>query len=273
MTGDDNGIVLTDLAPGTVRRIHLVGVAGTGMGAFAGMLKAAGYDVTGSDENVYPPMSDMLREWGIEVFTPYASGNLDRARPDVVIIGNVVRRVNPEATAAREGGIPQISFPAAFGALILPGRHSVVIAGTHGKTTTAALMAHVLVEAGLDPTFLVGGVTVNYGGNFRLGGGEHVVIEGDEDDTAYFDKGPKFLPHRPPPPRSSPASSSITPTSTPTWRTTSRPTGSSAPRSPGTAGSASAPPIPWPWRSPARTPGPASAPTRSAARRITAPTR
>ena len=196
MTGDDNGIVLTDLAPGTVRRIHLVGVAGTGMGAFAGMLKAAGYDVTGSDENVYPPMSDMLREWGIEVFTPYASGNLDRARPDVVIIGNVIRRVNPEATAAREGGIPQMSFPAAFGALILPGRHSVVIAGTHGKTTTAALMAHVLVEAGLDPTFLVGGVTVNYGGNFRLGGGEHVVIEGDEYDTAYFDKGPKFLHYR-----------------------------------------------------------------------------
>src|ERR1043166_4552848 len=196
MTDDDNGIVLTDLAPGTVRRIHLVGVAGTGMGAFAGMLKAAGYDVTGSDENVYPPMSDMLREWGIEVFTPYASGNLDRARPDVVIIGNVIRRVNPEATAAREGGIPQMSFPAAFGALILPGRHSVVIAGTHGKTTTAALMAHVLVEAGLDPTFLVGGVTVNYGGNFRLGGGEHVVIEGDEYDTAYFDKGPKFLHYR-----------------------------------------------------------------------------
>ncbi len=88
---DDNGIALTDIAPGTAQRIHLVGVAGTGMGAFAGMLKALGYVVTGSDENVYPPMSDMLREWGIEVFTPYAPANLDRARPDLVIVRNVIR--------------------------------------------------------------------------------------------------------------------------------------------------------------------------------------
>ena len=127
-----DGNVIPDIAPGAVRRIHLVGVAGTGMGAFAGMLKAAGYAVTGSDENVYPPMSDMLREWGIEVFTPYAAENLDRARPDLVIIGNVIRRVNPEATAVRELGIPQMSFPAAFGALIAAARHSVVVAGTHG---------------------------------------------------------------------------------------------------------------------------------------------
>jgi UDP-N-acetylmuramate: L-alanyl-gamma-D-glutamyl-meso-diaminopimelate ligase len=196
MAGDDNGHVLTDIAPGAVRRVHLVGVAGTGMGAFAGMLQAAGYVVTGSDENVYPPMSDMLRAWGIEVYTPYAAANLDRARPDLVIIGNVIRRVNPEATATRERRIPQMSFPAAFGALVAAGRHAVVIAGTHGKTTTSALMAHVLVEAGLDPTFLVGGVTVNYGGNYRLGRGPHVVVEGDEYDTAYFDKGPKFLHYR-----------------------------------------------------------------------------
>jgi UDP-N-acetylmuramate: L-alanyl-gamma-D-glutamyl-meso-diaminopimelate ligase len=196
MPGDNNGLILTDRAPHTVKRIHLVGVAGTGMGAFAGMLKAAGYRVTGSDENVYPPMSDMLREWGIDVFTPYAPANIDRAQPELVIIGNVIRRVNPEATAVRERRIPQMSFPAALGALILAGRHSVVITGTHGKTTTAALMAHVLVQAGLDPTFLVGGVAANYGANFRLGGGEHVVVEGDEYDTAYFDKGPKFLHYR-----------------------------------------------------------------------------
>src|SRR5919204_186689 len=107
---DDNGNVVTEIAPKSVTRIHLVGVAGTGMGAFAGMLKAAGYAVTGSDENVYPPMSDMLREWGIEVFTPYAPLNLDRARPDLVIIGNVIRRVNPEATAVRERGLKQTSF-------------------------------------------------------------------------------------------------------------------------------------------------------------------
>src|SRR5215510_13723094 len=160
---NENGNVLTEIAPGSVRRVHLVGVAGTGMGAFAGMLKTAGYVVTGSDENVSPPMSDMLREWGIEVFTPYAPENLDRARPDLVIIGNVIRRVNPEATAVRERRIAQMSFPAAFGALVAAGKHSIVIAGTHGKTTTSALMGHVLVEAGLDPTFLVGGVTLNYG--------------------------------------------------------------------------------------------------------------
>src|SRR3954469_6462069 len=172
---DDNGKILDDITPGSVRRIHLVGVGGTGMGSFAGMLKAAGYDVTGSDENVYPPMSDMLREWGIGVFTPYAPENLDRAHPDLVIIGNVIRRVNPEATAVRERGLPQMSFPAAMGSLILAGKHAVVVVGTHGKTTTSALLAHVLADAGLDPTFLVGGVTLNYGGNYRLGKGEHVV--------------------------------------------------------------------------------------------------
>src|SRR5215208_208509 len=143
------------------------------MGAFAGMLKAAGYEVTGSDENVYPPMSDMLREWGIEVFTPYGPENLDRARPDLVIIGNVIRRVNPEATAVRERGLPQMSFPAAMGSLFLKQRHS-------------ALMGHVLVEAGRDPSFLIGGVVLNYAGNFRVGKGAHVVVEGDEYDTAYF---------------------------------------------------------------------------------------
>src|SRR3954466_7237014 len=192
----DNGLVLDNIAPHSVKRIHLVGVAGTGMGSFAGMLKAAGYDVTGSDANVYPPMSDMLRAWGIDVMTPYAAENLDRARPDLVIIGNVIRRENPEATAVRERRIQQMSFPAAFGSLLLAGKHSVVITGTHGKTTTSALMAHVLVAAGTDPSFLVGGVTLNYDGNFRYGNGEYVVVEGDEYDTAYFDKGPKFLHYR-----------------------------------------------------------------------------
>jgi UDP-N-acetylmuramate: L-alanyl-gamma-D-glutamyl-meso-diaminopimelate ligase len=193
---NDNGLVLDDIAPQSVRRIHLVGVAGTGMGSFAGMLKAAGYEVTGSDANVYPPMSDMLRAWGIDVMTPYSAENLDRARPDLVIIGNVIRRENPEATAVRERRIPQMSFPAAFGSLLLAGKHSVVVVGTHGKTTTSALMAHVLVAAGTDPSFLVGGVTLNYDGNFRYGAGPFVVVEGDEYDTAYFDKGPKFLHYR-----------------------------------------------------------------------------
>ncbi len=193
---DDNGNVLTEIAPGSIRRIHLVGVAGTGMGSFAGMLKTAGYEVTGSDENVYPPMSDMLAAWGVQVMTPYAEANLDVARPDLVIIGNVIRRVNPEATAVRERGIPQMSFPAAFGSLVLADKHSVVVVGTHGKTTTSALMAHVLVDAGTDPSFLVGGVALNGGANFRNGNGPFVVVEGDEYDTAYFDKGPKFLHYR-----------------------------------------------------------------------------
>src|SRR5688572_17436904 len=193
---EDNGNILSEVAPGSVERIHLVGVAGTGMGAFAGILKAEGYTVTGSDENVYPPMSDMLAAWDIEVFSPYSAENIDRAKPDLVIIGNVIRRVNPEATVVRERRIPQMSFPAAFGSLVCVGRHSVVVTGTHGKTTTSAMLSHVLADAGLDPTFIVGGVTLNYTGNFRLGAGEHVVIEGDEYDTAYFDKGPKFVHYR-----------------------------------------------------------------------------
>lgn len=193
----DNGLVVDEVDPRRVRRIHLVGVAGTGMGALAGMLKAAGYEVTGSDQNVFPPMSEMLAAWGIPVLTPYGPANLDAAKPDLVIIGNVLRRVNPEATEVRARRIPQMSFPAALGSLFLRDRHPIVVAGTHGKTTTAALLAHVLVAAGRDPSFLVGGVTRNYAASFRLGAGREFVVEGDEYDTAYFDKGPKFLHYRP----------------------------------------------------------------------------
>jgi UDP-N-acetylmuramate: L-alanyl-gamma-D-glutamyl-meso-diaminopimelate ligase len=196
-TARDDGRVVADVDPRAVRRIHLVGVAGTGMGSFAGMLKAAGFDVTGSDQNVYPPMSDMLRAWGIPVLAPYDPANLDAARPDLVVIGNVIRRVNPEAAEVRRRGLPQTSFPAALGGLFLRDRHPVVVAGTHGKTTTAALLGHVLAAAGRDPSFLVGGVTRNEGRNYRLGRGPHFVVEGDEYDTAYFDKGPKFLHYRP----------------------------------------------------------------------------
>jgi len=179
------------------RRIHLLGVGGTGMGAFAYLLKQAGYEVTGSDQNLYPPMSEMLKEWRIEVLTPYAPENLDRARPDLVVVGNVIRRDNPEAAAVRERGLPQVSFPQALGEFFLEDRHAIVVAGTHGKTTTTSMVAHLLHVAGRDPSFLVGGVLRNFGTSARLGSGEEFVVEGDEYDTAYFDKGPKFLHYRP----------------------------------------------------------------------------
>jgi len=187
--------VATDWAK--ARRIHLIGVCGTGMGSFAGMLKAAGHEVTGSDENVYPPMSTQLERWGIEVMSGYRAENLDRARPDLVIVGNVVRAVNPEAEAMRARDLPHLSFPAALGERFIGPRHGVVVVGTHGKTTTSAMMAEVLFHAGRDPSFLVGGVSRDFDSNYRLGGGPHFVVEGDEYDTAYFDKGPKFLHYRP----------------------------------------------------------------------------
>lgn len=180
-----------------VKRVHLIGVCGTGMGSFAGMLKAAGHEVTGSDENVYPPMSTQLERWGIEAMSGYAAQNLDRARPDLVIVGNVVRQVNPEAVAMRERGLPHLSFPAALGERFIAPRHGVVVVGTHGKTTTSAMLGFLLHHAGRDPSFLVGGVTRDFESNYRLGAGPHFVVEGDEYDTAYFDKGPKFLHYRP----------------------------------------------------------------------------
>lgn len=197
MAGPEAGVrVVPRVDPGRHRRLHLLGIAGAGMGAFAGLLRAAGFQVTGSDQNAYPPMSEWLRAWGIPVLTPYRPENLDRACPDLVVVGNVIRRQNPEATAARERALPQTSFPAALGDLFLEGRHPVVVAGTHGKTTTSALLAHVLVSAGRDPSYLVGGLPRG-GASFRLGQGPHVVVEGDEYDTAYFDKSPKFLHYRP----------------------------------------------------------------------------
>lgn len=179
-----------------VRRVHLVGICGTGMGSLAGLLADAGAEVRGSDESVYPPMSTMLRDKGIRVLEGYRPEHLDD-RPELVVIGNIATRSNPEATAAAERGIPFLSMPQAIGRLFLEGRHSVVVAGTHGKTTTAALMAWVLSAAGRDPSFLVGGVLKNFNRSYGLGKGEEFVIEGDEYETSFFDKGPKFLHYRP----------------------------------------------------------------------------
>src|SRR6266851_1047960 len=177
--------------------VYLLGIAGTGMGSFAGLLRAAGHQVSGSDENVYPPMSDKLAEWRIRTYTPYAATNLETAKPDLAVVGNVIRAENPEAKALRRRGIPHMSFPEALEELFLASRHPVVVAGTHGKTTTTSLLAQVLHHAGRDPSLLVGGVPLNFNEGFRLGKGEHFVVEGDEYDTAYFDKGPKFLHYRP----------------------------------------------------------------------------
>ncbi|PYT36810.1 MAG: UDP-N-acetylmuramate:L-alanyl-gamma-D-glutamyl-meso-diaminopimelate ligase [Acidobacteria bacterium] len=180
----------------SVKRVHLVGICGTGMGSLAGLLADAGYEVRGSDEAVYPPMSTMLRDKGIRILEGYKAGNLDD-RPELVVIGNIATKANPEAVAAGERGIPYLSMPQAIGRLFLEGRHSIVVAGTHGKTTTAGLMAWVLTSAGRDPSFLVGGVLKNFGRSYGLGKGADFVVEGDEYETAFFDKGPKFLHYRP----------------------------------------------------------------------------
>ncbi len=166
------------------------------MGSLAGLLKARGLDVRGSDENVYPPISTMLESLGIPILKGYGPRNLIPF-PDLVVVGNVVGRSNPEVVALLETGLPYMSMPQALGEFVLAGRHPVVVAGTHGKTTTSALMSHVLLEAGRDPSWFVGGVAMGDDRSFHLGGGLHVVVEGDEYETAFFDKGSKFLHYRP----------------------------------------------------------------------------
>jgi len=183
--------------PDSVRSVHLIGIAGSGMGAFACMLRTAGLTVRGSDQNVYPPMSDILADQGIEWFEGWSPTHLDW-KPDVVIVGNVCRRDNPEAVEAETRSIPCVSFPQALSDLFLAQRRPVVIAGTHGKTTTTALTAYLLKACGLGSGMLVGGMAQNFGSSFLIGDpGAPFVVEGDEYDTAYFDKGPKFLHYRP----------------------------------------------------------------------------
>jgi len=166
------------------------------MGAVAGLLAAAGHEVRGSDAAVYPPMSEQLAALGVPVMMPYAPQNLDWS-PDLVVVGNVHGKDHIEVKAAQERGIQLTSFPAVLGERLLDGKHSIVVAGTHGKTTTTSLVAHILLEAGKDPSLFVGGVPVALGQGWRLGKGPHFVIEGDEYDTAFFDKGPKFAHYRP----------------------------------------------------------------------------
>jgi UDP-N-acetylmuramate: L-alanyl-gamma-D-glutamyl-meso-diaminopimelate ligase len=178
------------------RHIHIIAICGTGMAALARMLKTAGYHVTGSDANVYPPMSTMLDREGIAYRIGFRADNIE-PDTDLVIIGNAVSKTNPEVQAVMERGVSYRSFPQALAEFFLKDRIPIVVAGTHGKTTTSALAAWVLESAGLDPGFLIGGWIKNFDANSRPGTGRFFVVEGDEYDTAFFDKGPKFLHYRP----------------------------------------------------------------------------
>ncbi len=182
--------------PKTLEHVHLMGICGTGMAALAGMLRERGYQVTGSDENVYPPMSDFLAGNGIPVMKGYAPENL-HPEPDLVIVGNVIRAVNPEAVHLGELGLPYLSMPQALGHFFLKDCTPLVVAGTHGKTTTSSLLATALYRAGQDPSFMIGGLVEAFGRNYRLGRGGLFVVEGDEYDTAFFNKVSKFLHYRP----------------------------------------------------------------------------
>ena len=181
----------------TPRHYHLIGIAGTAMASLAGLLRAAGHTVTGSDENVYPPMSDQLRELGIRYAEGYGPANL-APRPDWVVVGNAISRGNPELEAVLEQRLPYTSAAAVIKEEFLRDRLPLAVAGTHGKTTTTSLLAAALEGAGLNPSFLIGGVAENFGTSFRLTDSPWFVIEADEYDTAYFDKGPKmwhYLPY------------------------------------------------------------------------------
>jgi UDP-N-acetylmuramate: L-alanyl-gamma-D-glutamyl-meso-diaminopimelate ligase len=178
------------------KHIYLMGICGTAMAALAGMLKQRGFRVTGSDAAAYPPMSDFLRDLNIPVAQPFAAGNLD-PRPDLVVIGNAMSRGNVELETVLDQRIPFCSLPQLLHDEFLRGKEVLVVAGTHGKTTTTSMLAWIFHSAGLDPSFLIGGIAENFGSSFHLGEGKHFIVEGDEYDTAFFDKGPKFLHYFP----------------------------------------------------------------------------
>jgi len=178
------------------QHIHLVGICGTAMASLAGMLKQRGFSVTGSDAAAYPPMSDFLASLGIPVSQPFALTNLE-PRPDLVVVGNAISRGNVELEHILDERIPFCSLPQILQDEFLRGKEVLVVAGTHGKTTTTSMLAWIFHSAGLQPSFLIGGIAENFGSSFQLGQGKHFILEGDEYDTAFFDKGPKFLHYFP----------------------------------------------------------------------------
>ncbi len=182
--------------PETVRTIHLIAVCGTGMGALACMLRDLGFEVSGSDQKVYPPMSHFLEKKGIRIMDGFSEDNLSHA-PDLVIVGNAVVRENPEAVKLHRMGLNFCSMPQALNQFVAGGKKTLLLSGTHGKTTSSSILAWILHEAGLDPSFMIGGILKNFDSNYRLGNGPYFVVEGDEYDTAFFDKGPKFFHFHP----------------------------------------------------------------------------
>jgi UDP-N-acetylmuramate: L-alanyl-gamma-D-glutamyl-meso-diaminopimelate ligase len=178
------------------KHIHLIGICGTAMASLAGMLKQRGFHVTGSDAAAYPPMSEFLRELDIPVAQPFAAKNLE-PRPDLVVVGNAMSRGNVELEQLLDQRIDFCSLPQLLHDEFLRGREVLVVAGTHGKTTTTSMLAWIFHSAGLQPSFLIGGIAENFGSSFHLGEGKHFILEGDEYDTAFFDKGPKFLHYFP----------------------------------------------------------------------------
>ena len=190
----------------TTKRIYLIGICGTAMASLAGMLRAVGHEVTGSDTAAYPPMSDQLAAQGITVLQPYAEANLT-PRPDLVVVGNAISRGNPELERVLDERIPFCSMAAILHDEFLVGRESLVVAGTHGKTTTTSMLAWIYetasrTQAEFAPSFLIGGVAENFATSFMVrerqaGGKQPFLLEGDEYDTAFFDKGPKFLHYFP----------------------------------------------------------------------------
>ena len=185
----------------TPRHIHLTGICGTAMASLAGLLQLQGHRITGSDKAAYPPMSDLLSSLGIPVLEPYAEANLDPA-PDLVVIGNALSRGNPEIEHILDKRIPFTSMAGFLRDEFLTGRETLVVAGTHGKTTTTSMLAWIYQTAArenpsLEPSFLIGGVAENFGSSFQLRPTRTFIVEGDEYDTAFFDKGPKFLHYFP----------------------------------------------------------------------------
>jgi UDP-N-acetylmuramate: L-alanyl-gamma-D-glutamyl-meso-diaminopimelate ligase len=178
------------------KHIHLIGICGTAMASLAGMLKERGFHVTGSDAAAYPPMSDFLASLGIPVAQPFAAGNLEPA-PDLVIVGNAISRGNPELEYVLDRRIPFQSLPQILHDEFLRRHDVIAVAGTHGKTTTTSMTSWIFDVAGKKPSFLIGGIAENFQSSFRVSDGENFVIEGDEYDTAFWDKGPKFLHYFP----------------------------------------------------------------------------